>query len=182
MGKTTLTLAVDTGATVKVILDSANRSLRRQAREGNWPLQENDLNVVGVTGTALGILGRVTLTVSLHQNVCPFRDFFYVTSRFALPVDGILGLNAMKDLHININPESNAIVYQGRRINPSPMSQVVPSSEGENDQSTTDSGSTIAQVAPLTIRPHENVTDLRRTVTAVVEGPQIVPDRAAKKY
>ncbi len=91
MGNTILTLAVDTGATVNVISDSAYRSLIRQAEGGNWPLQENDLNVIGVTGTALGILGRVTLTVSLNKKVCPFRDFFYVTCRFALPVDGTLG-------------------------------------------------------------------------------------------
>ncbi len=87
-----------------------------QAEGGNWPLQEKDLNVIGVTGTALGVLGRVTLTVSLHKKVCPFRDLFYVSENFALPVDGILGLNAMKDLHITINPENHAIVYQGRRF------------------------------------------------------------------
>lgn len=137
VGKISLTLAVDTGATVNVISDSAYRSLTRQASGENWPLQENDLNVVGVTGTTLGILGRVPLTVSLHEKVCPFRDFFYVSSRFALPVDGILGLNAMKDLHITINPENNAIVYQGRRIqgmvNPSPLSTVISPSEVEND-------------------------------------------------
>ncbi len=71
----------------------------------SW-LNINNLNVVGVTGTALGIVGRVKLTVSLHKKVNPFRDHCYVSKTFALPVDGILGLNAMKDLRITIIPEN----------------------------------------------------------------------------
>ncbi len=180
VGNTALTLAIDTGATVNVISHSTYRSLTRQAEGGNWPLQENDLNVVGVTGTALGFLGRVSLTVSLHKKVCPFRDI-YVSEKIALPVEGILGLNAMKDMHITINPENHAIVYQGRRIhgmvNPSP--KVTPS-EVENDQFTTESGSSTAQVSPLTVKPHETASDSWQTVTSVVEGTQIVPDRPAK--
>ncbi len=116
MGNTTLTLAIDTEATVNEISDSAYKSLTRQAKGGTWPLQENDLNVIGVTGPALGNLGRVTPTDSLYKKVCPSRDYFYVTSRFAIPVNGILGLNGMKDLHITINPENKTIVYQEQRI------------------------------------------------------------------
>ncbi len=153
---------------MNVISDSAYRLLT-QVEGGNWPLEENDLNVVGVTGTALGILGPVTLTVILHKKVCSFRGFFYVTRRFALPVDEILGLNAMKDLHITINPESNAIVYQGRRIqgmvNPLPMSPVVPPSEGENYLSTTGSGSTTAQMSP-----HDQITRSRYRLVADNHG------------
>ncbi len=111
---TTLTLAVDTGATVNVLSDNAFRALKRNSRGGSWPLYENNLNVVGVTGSDLEVLGRVFLTVCLQERLRPFHDEFYVSSKFSLPVDGILGLKTMRNLGMLIQPGENSIIYKGR--------------------------------------------------------------------
>ncbi len=111
VGRTTLTLAVATGATVNVLFDNAFRALKRNSRGGSWPLYENYLNVVGVTESDLGVLGRVFLTVCLQAKVRPFQDEFYVSSKFSLPVDGILGLKTMRDLGMLIQPGENSVSF-----------------------------------------------------------------------
>ncbi len=76
------------------------RSLRRTFRGGRCTILPNDLNVVGVSGSNLEILGKIALGVNPGKKVCDFRAIFYVTPNFALPVDAILGLNSMKELEI----------------------------------------------------------------------------------
>ncbi len=120
-----MSLAVDTGTTINVMSENSFRTLRRSFRGGRCALLPNDLNVVGVSGSNLGILGKVHLKVSPGKKVCDFDYVFYVTPNFALPVDAILGLNTIKDLRMIIEAETNAVVYQGRHLigmdNPSPL-------------------------------------------------------------
>ncbi len=69
-----------------------------------------------MTGSALEILGKVLLTLRPSVKVRPFQATFYVTKNFSLPVDGLLGLNTMKEMQMVINPEANVVVYQGKNL------------------------------------------------------------------
>ncbi len=53
MSNKTFSLAVDTGATVKILSEDAYKALKRSHRRGKWPLQPSDLNLSGVTGSLL---------------------------------------------------------------------------------------------------------------------------------
>ncbi len=88
VGNLTMYIAVDTKATIYVMSENSFRTLRRSFRGGRCTLLPNYLNVVGVSGSSLEILGKILLKVSPGN----------VTPNFALPVDAILGLNTMKDL------------------------------------------------------------------------------------
>ncbi len=96
VGKLPVSLAVDTGATINVMSDTSFRAIRRSLRGGHWNLFPNDLNVVGVSGLNLEILGKIQLKINPGKTVCDFHAFFYITNSFALPVDAILGLNTLK--------------------------------------------------------------------------------------
>ncbi len=54
----TFSLAVDTGAAVNILSEDAYKALKRSSRGGKWPLEPSDLNLPGVTGSNLQILGR----------------------------------------------------------------------------------------------------------------------------
>lgn len=86
---------MDTDAAINIISENALGTLTWNS---SVPVQlfPNDLNVVGVTGPNLQILGKVNLTVQLEEKACPFTTQIYVTTEFALPVDGLLGLETMK--------------------------------------------------------------------------------------
>ena len=172
-----MSLAVDTGAEVNIICDNAFRTVQRVSPE---PLQllPNDLNVVGVTGANLGILGKVRLTVQLEKKVRAFSADFYVTTRLSLPVDGILGLETMKKLHVAINIDLNAVTYQGQHLmgmgKPRPL---VPSgsqgSKGCRENAT---------VSPVSVEQQLQLGEMSKwqNVIATVEGPQVIPDGVAK--
>ncbi len=85
-------LAVDTGAAENILFENAYKFLKRSSRGGKWPFQPSDLNLSGVTGSNLQILGKVSLPLKLSKRISPFHTDFYVTSNFGLPVDGLLGL------------------------------------------------------------------------------------------
>ncbi len=97
-------------------------------------MRSNYLNAVGVSGSNLEILGRVLLEICPGKKVYDFHAVFYVTPNFALPVDAILGLNSLKELHMIIKWEINAVIYQGKHLvgmdNPSPL---VSQDLSEND-------------------------------------------------
>ncbi len=83
------------------------RDLRRSLRGGRCRLLPNDINVVGVMGYNLEILGEVLLTVRPSKKVSAFRSYFYITNKLALPVDALLGLNTMRELRMLISPDIN---------------------------------------------------------------------------
>ena len=92
VGKRRLCLAVDTGAAVNVMSEEAYKALKRNSRGGACVLRPNDMNLAGVTGSRLNILGVVSLPLSLSRHTPLFKADFYVTSDFVLPSDGLLGL------------------------------------------------------------------------------------------
>ncbi len=64
VGAMPLSLAVDTGATINEMSENSFRSLRRTFRGGRCTLLPNDLNVVGLSGSNLEILGKIALRVN----------------------------------------------------------------------------------------------------------------------
>lgn len=125
VGKHSLSLAVDTGATVNVISEESYRILKRESRGGKWTLRPSGLNLSGVTGSALNILGIISLPIRLSKSTQPIRTEFFVVSNFKLPSDGLLGLGAMKAHRIVIYPKENTVTYCGRHLkgmtHPSPL-------------------------------------------------------------
>ncbi len=103
-------VAVDTGATINVISERSFR--RRSLCGGQCRLLPNDMNVVGVTGYILEILGKVLLTGRPSRKVSGFRSYFYVTNKLALPVDALLGLNTMREIRMLISPDTNEVIYK----------------------------------------------------------------------
>ncbi len=130
VGTLPLSVPVNAGATKNVMSENSFRALRRIFQGGHCTLLPNDLNVVGVSGSNLEILGKIVLRVNPGKKVHDFHAVFCVTPNFALPVDAILGLNSMKELQLEIKPGTNSVVYQGRQLvgmeTPSPLvSQVL---------------------------------------------------------
>ncbi len=83
--------------------------------------------------------------------MCAFHVIFDITNNFALPVDAVLGMNSLKELHKIISAERNVVIYQGKHLvgmeTPSPLASQVFSDK--------DSQPTVEQthtVAPIDIR------------------------------
>ncbi len=107
MGKHCSSLVVDTGAAVNVISEEAYKTLKSNSRSGRWILRPSDLNVSGVTGSTLNILGIVYLPIRLSKITQPIKTDFYVTTNFKLPSDGLLVLSTLKSQGIVIYPQQN---------------------------------------------------------------------------
>ncbi len=118
------------------------------------------------------------LTVQIKEKVRAFSAEFYVTINFSLPVDGILGLETLKELQMAINPDLNAVTYRGQHIRgmdePMPLApSVSPGNQCFSDKVT---------VSPVSVTQQAGQSESRhwRTVSATVEGSQVIPDGVAK--
>lgn len=186
IGKLRLSLAVDTGAAVNVLSEESYRALKRHSRGGKWVLRPCDLNLSGVTGSSLQILGKVTLPVRLSRNSRPFRTDFYVTSNFKLPSDGLLGLFAMKDQQIVIYPEQNAVQYCGKYISamqqPTPLAPLAMGLKRPLKQMGEKFPTQHLQVPSVLVPARqEDVSRGWKHVKAVVYGDHEIPDRVAMR-
>ena len=112
VGSTRLSLAVDTGASVNVLSDTAYQALKRNTRGGRHPLQACDLNLCGVDGNALHVQGKVSLPILIGKGNPPIRVAFYVVANFQLATDGLLGLASLRDHNMTICPGSHTISYR----------------------------------------------------------------------
>ncbi len=64
-----------------------------------------------VTGYNLEILWKVLVRVQPTGKFNSISSYFYITKKFALPVDALLGLDTMRELWILISPDPNEIIY-----------------------------------------------------------------------
>ncbi len=89
------------------------------------------MNISGVNGSALKILGKISLPISLSKNTQPIQSDLYVVSNFKLPSDGLLRLRAMKSHQIVINSKQNTVMYCGQHLegmkHPAPLVSRQPS-------------------------------------------------------
>lgn len=88
---------MDTGEAINVLFDIPSRVVTRTS--ASVQLLPNDLNIVFEFEESL--------------SCGSFSVQFYVTTSFVVPVDGLLGLEIMKKLHMVINRNSNVVTYQG---------------------------------------------------------------------
>ncbi len=86
VGKRRLCLAVDTGAAVNVKSAEAYKALKRNSRGGVCVLRPNDMNLAGVTGSSLNILGVVSLPLSLSRSTPLFKAEFLRNLRFCTSI------------------------------------------------------------------------------------------------
>ncbi len=72
VGKCTISVALDTGAAINIISEPSFRIVCSSFRGGQCKLLSGDLTAVGVTGSDLEILGKVSLTVQPSKEVSVF--------------------------------------------------------------------------------------------------------------
>ncbi len=116
VGKCTISVALDTGTAINFISEPSFRIVGSTFRGGQCRLLPGDLTAVGITGSNLEFLGKVSLTVQPSKEVSAFRSSFYIIKTLALPVGALLGLNTMRELGILISPNENEIIYEGKPL------------------------------------------------------------------
>ena len=174
VGSCNISFAVDTGAAVIVLSQESYKALKRNARGVRYML-------LGVTGSALQVLGMVTLPIYLTKEISAME--FYVATNFKLLSDRILGLLAMKSNRIGINPDSNSIIYRGRELQAlqKPMtlvSQVLRSLSCEGDKSRVGQEAGASNVVPsihATRIKFDPCEGWRKVIATVVED-HVIPD------
>ena len=183
IGSCGLSLAVDTGATVNVLSEDSFRAIKRTFRGGRWPLRQSDLNLRGVTGSALSISGMVTLPIRIKRGLPIHYLKFYVTSNFHLPADGLLGLSDMKLLDMQVLPNHNSVTVQGKTLQamqePMPLSLRHDTKRGGGDKC----GESPSCILPsVHVSPPTFASPLNwRCVKATVVGNHEIPDRVAMR-
>ena len=185
-GPCNFSLAVDTGASANILSEEAYMTLKRNARGGRWPLRQSDLNLRGVTGSALEIKGMVTLPISLIKGVPVIRMDFYVAANFHLPADGILGLPTMKTNRIDIYPDRNIVTYLGKQLQALESSRPLASRtfrsvrrESDSRHTDTEAGASLTVPSVYASRKIPSTPVEWKTVKATVVGDHEIPDRVA---
>ncbi len=160
-------------ASINIISELSFRVIRSSFQGGQCKLLPYELTAVGVTGSNLKILGKVSLTVQPSKEVSEFCSSFYIIKKLALPADALLGLNTMRELGILISPNSSEIIYEGKPLkgmsNPSPLAFL--------DWPITEEQTVSPIVAKQRLGEGKGHWP---TVLAKVERTQEIPDQAAK--
>ena len=107
-------LAVDTGASVSVLRESAFTALKTKLPHVQLTVKPSPFPLSSVQGSKLAVLGTVSLPVFLAPDVEPFTIDFFVTSDFAMPCDGLLGYEALRTHDIDVFPSRHAIQWRDR--------------------------------------------------------------------
>ncbi len=87
-----LSLGVDTGASVTLLSESAFSALKIKLHNILLTLQSSKVTLSSVQGLNLTVLGTLTLPVTLAPNLESLNVQIYVIKEFAMPCDGLLGL------------------------------------------------------------------------------------------
>ncbi|KAG7160803.1 hypothetical protein Hamer_G024969 [Homarus americanus] len=89
-GNTKLSLDIDTGACVNVISLTSFTELNRRSPDNKWQIRPTDVDLSGVSGQHLDIMGVITLPIGFCDSSEIFLAEFYVVKDFSLPADGLL--------------------------------------------------------------------------------------------
>ncbi len=90
-----ISLGIDTGDSVTLLSESAYSSLKPKFPDLPLKLQKSNVTLFIVQGSTLLVSGTITLPISLAPDSKIFNIQFYVTPQFALPSDGLLGLDPL---------------------------------------------------------------------------------------
>ncbi len=116
VGHFKMSLGVDTGATVNLLSIESYVAIKRKARGERWSLRPSDLNLRGLTGSALEVVSMVTLPVIMHKSGPAIRLIFYVVTNLNVPTDGILRLTLMKANGIDVRHSTNSVMFKWRSV------------------------------------------------------------------
>ncbi len=168
-----LSLGVDTGASVTLLSESAFSALKIKCPNIPLALQSSKVTLPSAQGLNLTALGTLTLLVTLAPNLVAFNVQFYVIKEFVMPCDGLLGFDSLVLHNIDIFPKRHAISRQ-ECFHPA-MTVFVPLLSVASLAASLDSTSTLSPVkgnsSPSTPRP----------VAAVLIGDQYIgPCSAAR--
>ncbi len=104
-----ISLGVDTSASVTLLSESAYSTLKLNFPNLPLELQKFNITVSSIQSTTLHVTGTITLPISLAPDSKIFNIHFYVTPQFALPSDGLLGLDSLIAHDISVHPKRRAI-------------------------------------------------------------------------
>ncbi len=109
LNQLSISLGVDTGASVTLLSESAYSSLKLKFPDIPLQLKKSDLTLSSVQGSTFHVTGTVTLPISLTPSAKIFNIDLNVTPHFALPCDGLLGLDSLIVHDISVDPKRRAI-------------------------------------------------------------------------
>ncbi len=104
-----ISLGIDTGASVTLLSERAYSTLKLKFPDLPLELQKSNVTLSSVQGSTLHVIGTITLPISLAPDSSIFNIQFYVTPQFALPSDGLLGLDSLCAHDIQVYPKRRAI-------------------------------------------------------------------------
>ncbi len=104
-----ISLGVDTGASVTLLSESVYSTLKLKFPDIPLDMKKSNLTLSSVQDSTLHVTGTVTLPISLAPSSKIFNIDFYVTPQFALPCDGLLGLDSLIAHDISVHPKRHAI-------------------------------------------------------------------------
>ncbi len=107
-------LGTDTGASVTLLSEGAYSTLKLKFLDLPHELQKSNVTLYSVQGSTLHVTGTITLPISLAPDSKIFNIKFYVTPQFALPSDGLLGLDFLCAHDIQVHPKKRAIFSDQR--------------------------------------------------------------------
>ncbi len=129
-------------------------------------MQSSKVILSSVQGLNLTVLGTLTLPVTLAPNLESFHVQFYVTKKFAMPCDGLLGLDSLVLHNIDVFPKRHAIFRQ-EYFHPA-MTVSVPLLSVASLPASWDSTSTLSPVK------ENSSSSTPRPVAAVLIGDQYI--------
>ncbi len=172
--------------------EEAYKVLKRNSRGGACVLRLNDMNLAGVTWSRLNILGIVSLALSLSRNTPLFKADFYVTSDFALPSDGLLGLRTLRSQGLDVYPHSHSFPYCGRHLVAMEQARRLanlppfrPRSSNRSSGRVTEEGNISGPFYPMPLiqlsEHEEQANDLWKEAKAIVVWYNEIQARSAKR-
>ncbi len=105
-----ISLGVDTGASVTLLSESAYSTLKLKFPDIPLNLQKSNLTLSSFQGSTLHVTGTFTLPISFAPSSKTFNIDFHVTPQFALPCDGLLGLDSLIPNDISVHPKRRTIL------------------------------------------------------------------------
>ncbi len=172
-----LSLGVDTGASVTLLSESVFSALKSKLSHIPLTLQPSKVNLSSVQGLNLDVVGTVTLPVTLAPSSEAFNVEFFVLKEFAMPCDGLLGLDSLVTHNIDVFPNRHAI----SRRQHSHLAMTVSSpllSVASIDSRLATPADSAPPSSPMEGKPSPSTT---RPVAAVVIGDQYIgPSSAAR--
>ncbi len=176
-----ISLGVDKGASVTLLSQSDYSALKSKFPNLPLQLQKPNITLSSVQGSILDIAGTVTLPISLAPNSDIFNIQFFVTSQFALPSDGLLGLDSLVAHDISVHPKRRAVFssecfYPAMDVN-FPFLPSIATTSDKKRLSTTVSPAPLPSSSEGKRSPSE-----RSSVSAIVIGDQYIGPSCATKF